>query len=171
MLVCEQLATFVASPTRYVVAATVRSHCSGHFASRAAAASPRSVAWRGASLCGARYNPSRAVAGAGLRGVATWGVGADASGAGAGGGVGSDSDEDGGTDVFAVTDAERRIASTVHQPIDWSDVRRIERMMHSRRQRPPGAPGRTNVRKTEEDVWLEAGAYDGGAGDDPAASR
>ena len=97
--------------------------------------------------------------GSGVRCVATssqstWAVDA----AGAGGGA-SDSDGGSDTDVFAITDEERRIASTVHQPIDWGDVRRIERMMRSTRRRPPGAPGRTNVRKTEEDVWLEAGAY------------
>ena len=97
--------------------------------------------------------------GSGVRRVATssqsgWAVDA----AGAGGGA-SDSDGGSDTDVFAITDEERRIASTVHQPIDWGDVRRIERMMRSSRRRPPGAPGRTNVRKTEEDVWLEAGAY------------
>ena len=85
---------------------------------------------------------------------------------------GADNGEDGSDsdfgeqdeELFGVTPAEREIADTVHQHIDWADVRRIERRLMSPRRRPESGLGRTNVRKSEEDVWLDAGApgYDAG---------
>jgi len=67
-------------------------------------------------------------------------------------------DSDSDSSVFNVTEEEARIAATVEQPIDWADVRRMERMLGPRPPRPANAPTQRVVRRTEEDVWLAAGA-------------